>query len=96
MRRLVYAARVVCVIVVHYKRLARISGESKILFFLFWLTIPVGQVQAVADALQARPTPKVPVAHALPVNDILAPALALHIGPIDKLVIHQVVAPLST
>lgn len=50
----------------------------------------------VADALEPRPALNVPIAHALPVNDILAPALPLQIGPIDIVVVYEVDAPLPT
>lgn len=60
------------------------------------LTIPVGLVQRVADALQTRPAPNVPIANALPVHDILLLARLLHIGPIHKLLHYQMDAPLPT
>lgn len=60
------------------------------------LTIPVGQVQRVADALQSRLAPDIPITDALPVNDILVASLSPQVGPIKELVIYEVQATLST
>lgn len=62
----------------------------------FALTVPIGQVQPVANALESRPAPNLSITHALPVNDILVLALPLHVGPKDKVVVHEVGAPLPT
>lgn len=58
--------------------------------------VDVGQVEAVADALESHLALNVAIADAFPVNNVPVRAGTLQIGPIGVLVVYQVDATLST